>query len=432
MSSSIVLRNRDFRLLWSGNAASQIGLQGAQLAYPLLALILTGSPISASLVGFAIALPSLIFEIPAGIAADHWDRRLILMTCQRVGLVATLLAATVISTRPPGLPLLLAVAAFAEGTANVFFDTSELVLVRDVVTEKERTAAFSFLEAEQPIANFVGRTLGAATFGIARGLPFLANAGSYLYCLWTLSKIQTRVPVKPEVAGSKPARMWDWNEARVGMASLRAEPFAWGATTVLGATNAMFQVFIFLITLEVREGGHPAWTVGVVLGATGLGGLLGAVPAAKLAGRINPRSTLTGMLWVWSVLTVPIVLSSNPAVLAVCWMGVGFAAPIGNIPLILYRVRVFPQDLIGRIFGATKLITNGGTALGALLAGSLLSMLGIHTVGWALVAGMVLLARRARRLPDPLPRTLSLSPSALRTPATWITRLAQNGLDEPR
>lgn len=201
-----------------------------------------------------------------------------------------------------------------------------------------------------------------------------------------------------------------------------------GSTAIIAFTNVILQAFILLITVEVKDSGHPTWTIGVVLGATGLGGLLAAAPSAGLVGRINPRIALTLMLWVWVVLCALMVISSNPVVLAVCWMGVGFMAPIGNVPLTLNRVRAFPGDLVGRVFGASKLMTHGGTALGALMAGPLLSTLGIATTGWLLVAAMVVLARQARRLQDP--GSFAAAPPAV--PANWIARASHRGPESYR
>ena len=351
--------------------------------------------------------------------------------CQRMGLGATLLASVVVVVRPPGLSLFLAVAAFVEGTAYVFFNIGELGLVSDIVSKEERPAAFAFLEAEQPIANMAGRTLGAAAFGIARSLPFLANAASYLFCLWTLSKMRDEVPEKPDLNGPKPTRFWDWNHALSGVRSVWAEPFVRPATAIIGATNIIFQVLILLTTVEIRDAGYPAWVVGVVLGATGLGGLFGAAPAAGLGGRINPRIALTGTLWIWAAICVLIAASSNPAVLAVGWVGVGFTAPTLGVALTLYRVRVFSEDLVGRIYGATKLITHGGTAVGTLLAGFLLSTLGTTGSGWALVVAMVLLARMARRLPEPRTIAPAPQPTVAQRPTNWIAELSRNRPNSP-
>ncbi|MEU6584412.1 hypothetical protein [Nocardia sp. NPDC046763] len=61
------------------------------------------------------------------------------------------------------------------------------------------------------------------------------------------------------------------------------------------------------------------------------------------------------------------------AALAFGWAEVGFAAPNGSVALTLYRVRAFPDEFVGRIFGVFKLITHGGTASGALVAGMAVS-----------------------------------------------------------
>ncbi|MFE2961019.1 MFS transporter [Nocardia tengchongensis] len=433
MSHSTVFGNRDFLLLWSGNAASHIGLHGARLAYPLLALILTDSPASASWVAFAIAVPSIVFEVPAGVISDFWDRRSILILCQRTGLVATLLAGAVIILRPPGLTLFLAMAAFVECMAYIFFNASELGLIRDVISEGERPAAFAFLEAEQPIANMAGRALGAAALGLARSLPFLANAASYLFCLWTLSKISERG--RAQSISARPARIWEWTHVSAGIRALWSDVFLRQATAIFTATNAIFQIFIVLIAVVLRGGGHPAWVVGMVLGASGLGGLFGAAPAAIFGTRVGPRLVVAASLWAWTPLFMLIVVSTNPMLIAIGWAGAGFVGVAGNVALTLYRVRAFPEELIGRIYSAIKLLSHGGTAVGALLSGVLLSALGPTATGWLLVVVTIVLARRARHIPDPGPPLappLITSPPALPSgpaqaprPANWIAGLSR-------
>jgi MFS family permease len=392
-------------LLWSGNAISLISFNGVRIAYPLLALTVTGSPILASCVGFAMAVPSLLFQISAGIAADYWDRRRILVLCQWIGLTATSLATVVAVLRPPRvwlLVLVLVVAAFIEGTARVFFGTSELGLVRDIVSTAERPAAFSLLEVQQPIATVTGRALGGAALGVASSLPFLANAVSYLYCLWSLSRIRATLPARPDVDASNRARVWVWNHDWAGLKIVSTERFLRAAAAILATTNAVFQVVLLLITLEIRDAGRSLPAVGLVLGAAGLGGVFGMLAAPWLANRFGAPGLLVRSLWVWTALLVPIALQTNPLVLALCWMGVGAVGTASNVALTLYEVRVVPDHLLGRAIGAMQFIVNGGVAVGALCAGVVLSMLGTWTTGWILVVGMLLLAAASTLgLPEP-------------------------------
>ncbi|MFE4460018.1 hypothetical protein ACFROC_21915, partial [Nocardia tengchongensis] len=80
---------------------------------------------------------------------------------------------------------------------------------------------------------------------------------------------------------------------------------------------------------------------------------------------------------------------------------------------------------------------HGGTAVGALLAGALVSVLGTTVTGWILVAAVIVLARRARHITDPgpppptAPNAPPLSPQNTRPPANWIAALSHNSDTKP-
>ncbi|MEU7632476.1 MFS transporter [Nocardia sp. NPDC049220] len=395
---SILTNNKNFLLLWSGNATSFVGYNGVRIAYPLLALSLTGSPVVASWVGFAITLPCLIFQVPAGVAADYGNRMRTLVKCKQFGLAATLLTATVVVLQPPGVSLFLMSAALVEGTAQVFFATTELGLVRDIVSVQERREAFSLIEAEESIATVVGRALGAVALGAGRSLPFLANAATYLYCLWSLSIIKGRVPAQPDVDSLS---IWDWNRAWAGMRIVWTEPYLRSTSSILAATNFIFEVVVLLIALDISDSGRPVWEVGLVLGASGLGGMLSTVPTVWLSSRVSARTAFVTTLWAWAVLLALIAVSSSPVVYAVALMGIAGFGTFSNVVLTMYQVRVIPEAMMGRVVGAMLLVQCSGMAVGALLAGYILSMLGISTTGWLLVVAMVILAWRARRIKEP-------------------------------
>src|SRR5579884_4093439 len=67
--------NRDFRLLWGGEALSQLGSQISTVAFPLLVLALTGSAAKAGVVGLSKWLPLMVMALPAGVLADRFDRK---------------------------------------------------------------------------------------------------------------------------------------------------------------------------------------------------------------------------------------------------------------------------------------------------------------------------------------------------------------------
>src|SRR5689334_16634517 len=72
-------RNRDYLLLWSGQIISSVGTQVSGLAYPLLVLFLTGSPVQAGIVGALQSLPFLLLSLPVGALLDRWDRKRVMI-----------------------------------------------------------------------------------------------------------------------------------------------------------------------------------------------------------------------------------------------------------------------------------------------------------------------------------------------------------------
>jgi MFS family permease len=77
-------RNRDFLLLQTGTLLSSAGSQMTAVAYPLLVLALTGSPAKAGIVAFARLLAMALFALPAGLVADHWNRRRLMIAAHAV------------------------------------------------------------------------------------------------------------------------------------------------------------------------------------------------------------------------------------------------------------------------------------------------------------------------------------------------------------
>ena len=117
-------RNRDFQLLWGGQAISLLGSQTSKIAYPLLVLAMTGSPVKAGVAGFAAMLGYLLFPLVAGGLADRLDRKKIMIGCDVIRLAAVgsiAVAGWAAHITYAGV----LVAAFVEGSASVFFGLAQ-------------------------------------------------------------------------------------------------------------------------------------------------------------------------------------------------------------------------------------------------------------------------------------------------------------------
>ena len=95
MSAVPLRKNRDFMLLQGAELLSSGGSQITAIAYPLLVLALTGSPAKAGIVAFARLLGAALFALPAGLAADRWSRKRLMIAAHAgrslaIGTLATL------------------------------------------------------------------------------------------------------------------------------------------------------------------------------------------------------------------------------------------------------------------------------------------------------------------------------------------------------
>jgi len=133
-------RNPDFALLQVGQLLSTAGTESTTIAYPLLVLAITRSPVQAGLVTFARLLLFGIFALPAGLAADRWSRKHLMIGADmaRAAAMATL-AIGIVAGRAGFWALLLA--AFIEGSATTFFSAAQAGAMRGVVSPRQLPAA---------------------------------------------------------------------------------------------------------------------------------------------------------------------------------------------------------------------------------------------------------------------------------------------------
>jgi len=137
-------KNRDFVLLQVGQTLSTIGSESTGIAYPLLVLAITRSPVQAGVVGFARLVPWALFGVLAGAAVDRLPRKrmMIVSDIVRIGAVTSIVVAIAIH----GISFAqIAIVAFVEGTMFVFFNLAEVGALRSVVPARQLPAAgFAF------------------------------------------------------------------------------------------------------------------------------------------------------------------------------------------------------------------------------------------------------------------------------------------------
>lgn len=387
--------NRDFMILWSGQAVSALGTSMSVLVFPLVGFAITGSTLLAGLATTAVLLGGVVARLPAGALVDRWPRGRVMLIAHVVGAACYGSLAGATLAHHLTLAQLVAV-GFVGGVAEAFFAPAASAAVRTVVPPSQLPIAYSQNQARKHAADLIGPPLGGALYSIARGLPFLVDAVTYavgaLSVAWLRSPLPAPASQRRRIVheiGEGLRFVWRHVAIRVIM--------IWGA-----AINFSVTLVLVTITLRlIRAGVHPA-AIGLIESIAAAAGLAGAViaPAIVQRSRTGLTTVVTGV--VLAVVVVPMAWTTNVAIIGGL-LAVGFfLLPANNSGISAYLVSVTPDRLQGRVNAAGGFIANGIQPIAPTIAGALVGAAGGRTatiIGAACVAGSLLplLSSRAIR-----------------------------------
>ncbi|MFF4032644.1 MFS transporter [Streptomyces sviceus] len=364
-----------FRRVWVASGVSTLG-DGVYLsALPLLSASMSRDPVVLSLVTAAGLLPWLLFGLIGGALVDRWDRRRTMWIADAAR--ATLLIAAVAGAEAGlvGVPLLIGV-AFLLCIGQILFDTASSAFLPELLdrdpTRLQR--ANTLLNGTRTAANgFLGPSVGAALFSVGRTVPLLADALSFLV---SSLMIRSLPPVPPRPRTSKHSLLTD---ARSGAAYLLREPLLLGLSLRPALGNFAFSAGNSVFVLFAQEELHldPAG-YGILLSVEAVGGLVGTTAAGWIGNRLG----IGGALMLGAVLLTAAQLGMGIAdgpVPAGAAMVVR-AAALGVIMVLGPSVRqaIVPDEFMGRVAAAARLMALGAAPLGALLGGYLATTAGLR------------------------------------------------------
>ena len=370
-------RNRGFRLLWAGQVLSDTGTEAALIAYPLLVLALTHSPAIAGLVGTARLVVQLVLGLPGGAVSDRLDRRLTMIVCDTGRAAVLALLAALVLLQLVTWPAVLAVAVI-DGGLNVVFDPSAAAALPAIVADEQLERAWAATEARSYAAGLAGPALGGFLFGLGRAIPFAGDAVSYLVSAGSVSRI--RGTFRAEASGGRKAL---WREVIDGLRLVWHNQLLRAVAIQAPLVNFAFIGVLFTITLALRRHGSTPGTIGLVQAGIAVGGVLGAIIAPRLQGRLSLRRLVialttagTALFGIAAVL-LPSTLVALPVAVSV------LLAPTGNAALFAAMLRAAPEDMRGRVNSTVYQAAMGLAALAPLTSGLLVEHFSGH---WAMAA----------------------------------------------
>jgi MFS family permease len=383
--SSVLHRNRDFALLQAGQLLSQAGTQVASIAYPLLVLSTTGSAAKAGLVGFARILPTAIFALPAGVVADRWNRKRVMVVSDVLRLVAV--AAFAAALFVDGVAFwVIPLVAFLEGAGGPFFNAAQSGAMRSVVPHEQLPAAMNVVTGRQAVVSLGGPPLGGALFTIGHALPFAFDAVSYAFS--TLSLLAMRTPFE-EARESQATTLR--SQVAEGVRFLWSHPFLRAATLVFAPVNFIGVGLSFSLVVIAKDHGLSGGLVGVLVASFGVGILVGSFVSPFVRRVLPPRAVLLLETWMWPV-SLAFVVWPNPWVLAVALLPAGLAIPSTDSVVFGHQLAITPDRLVGRVSSAFTSLVAVLAPLGPLLAGLMLGTFSERVAVGLLASGTLVVA----------------------------------------
>jgi MFS family permease len=359
-------RNRDFVLLQAGQLLSNVGTRLTSIAYPLLVLALTGSAAKAGFVAFARVLPRALFALPAGVAADRWNRKWLMIGADAVRVLAVgVLAATIVLDSGAFWPI--PVIAFVEGAGAAFFSAAYPGAVRSVVAVHQLPDAAAAQTGRNAIVQLAGAPLGGALFTVARALPFVVDALSYAFSAASLLAMRTPFQEERE---HDPAPL----RSRLveGIRFVWSRPFLRTCALVFGLLNFVGQSLLFVIVVVGTDQGLSGGAVGLLLAAFFAAVLVGTFISPFVRRLLPVHAVLVLELWSW-VACAAFVAWPNVYVLAASMLPVGIAIPSTDSVVHGYRIALTPDRLLGRAESAWTTMALVITPLGPLVTGGLIT-----------------------------------------------------------
>jgi predicted MFS family arabinose efflux permease len=386
-------RNPDFLKLWIGQAISEVGSRITLVGLPLAAvLVLKATPFQMGLLAGVGGLASLLFGPVAGLCVDRMHRRPIVIVSD-LGRAALLGSIPLAAARGVLSMQQIYVVVAAAGILTVLFDVAYQSYLPSLVDRDAVMEGNSKLALSSSIAEIAGPGLtGVLVELLTAPVAILFDALSFLGSAVTVWLIRKPEPMHDAVSAGG---VHVWEELTTGMRILAQSPMR-RAIAGHSATAGFFGgFFASLYVLFAIQSLHlsPA-LMGAVIALGGVGNLIGAAAAPRLARQWGVGATLLGSTIVMGTASFMIPLAHGSILAATAFL---VAAQVGDICWPVYHVGelslrqlITPDHLLGRVNAAMQTLSRGLLPLGSFCGGLLAGRIGMRPTLAFGAAGLLL------------------------------------------
>jgi len=423
------LQSRNYRLFFAGQSVSLIGTLMQHVAMSWLVYRLTGSALMLGVTGFVSQIPTFLLAPVAGVLADRWDRRRIIICTQCLSLVqATVLALFVLTDRIEVWELVLF--SLFLGLINSFDWPVRQAYVMDLVERMEDLgSAIALNSTMYNAARLIGPSIaGVMVACVGEAYCFVINAASFLAVILAVAAMRTVPVARPRTRRELGAELREGFRYAFGFAPIRSILMLLGLVGLMGMPYA---VLLPIFAKEIFHGG--AQTFGFLMSAVGIGSLLCTFYMASRRTVLGLGRIIAGAAALFGVGLAGFALSSSLplSLIFLCLAGAGAMAHSAASNTILQTI--VEDDKRGRVMSLYTMLYSGTTPIGNLMAGAVAGTVGSQATlligGIACLGGGLLFALRLpllragirpiyRRMgiipaPSPIPETARMVPSGL-------------------
>jgi MFS family permease len=378
------LRHRNYRLFFSGQGVSLIGTWMQRVAVQWLVYRMTGSVFMLGLVGFLGQIPTFVIAPFAGVVADRYERRKLLVMIQSLAMVQALVLSALVLTHVVRIWHIV-ILSFVLGLINSFDIPIRQSFTIEMVEDgggKDLGKAIAMNSSMVNTAKLVGPSVAGVLIGlVGEGLCFLLNAASYLAVIASLLAMK----IKPRKFTGRGKDVW--HDLREGFEySLRFGPIKY-ILFILATISLMGHPYMVLMPVFAKKVLHGGpHTLGFLMGSAGSGALIGALYLAArdtvrgLIRRIWTASLLFGIAIIGFSFSTVLWLSMFLLMLA----GFGMIVQMAASNTVLQTI--VDDNMRGRVMSFYTMAMMGMTPFGSLFAGVVADKIGAP---WTLMVGGV-------------------------------------------
>ncbi|MBJ6119480.1 MFS transporter [Pontibacter sp. BT310] len=368
------LRYRNYRLFFIGQGISLIGTWMQQIALSWLVYRLTDSVFLLGAVTFSSQIPSFLLGPFAGVMADKFERRKVLVVTQALSMVQASTLAALVLTQTIEIWHILTLSAVL-GVINAFDVATRQAFVVQMVEKREDLSNGIALNSSLfNMARLVGPSIaGLLIAAVGEGMCILINAVSYIAVISSLLLMR----LKPFVPVEKKEKVWRSLQEGFGYAynfpPIRALILIVGLLSLFGMP---FSVLLPVFARDILHGG--ANTLGFLMGASGVGALTGALFLAQRKSVLGLGKIIIFTMLLFGSALIAFSFSKTLIISLLLMLFVGFGMIVSMASCNTLLQTIVDEEKRGRVMSLYATAFMGMAPIGSMLASSVAELIGVN------------------------------------------------------